>query len=119
MRGVSVTVLAAAASITASGNGTAVNVGDYQGLALLHLNSGATNAGTNAVKLQHSEDGSTSWEDVSGAAFTAVGTSASAQTLKINSDKLRKFVRVVDTLAGGATAVLRGVTLVGRKQYSQ
>lgn len=118
MRGVSVTVLAASASITASGNGTAVNVGDYQGLALLHLNSGATNAGTNTVKLQHSEDGSTNWVDVSGAAFAAVGTSASAQTLKINTDKLLKFVRVVDTLAG-ATSVIRGVTLVGRKQYSQ
>lgn len=119
MRGVSVTVLAAAASITATGNGTAVNVGDYAGIALLHLNSGATNAGTNVVKLQHSEDGSTNWEDVSGAAFAAVGTSASAQTIKFNADKLRKFVRVVDTLAGGATAVVRGVTLVGRKQYSQ
>lgn len=119
MRGVSITVLAVAASIAATGNGAAVNVGDYAGIALLQLNSGPTNAGTDTVKLQHSEDGTTNWVDVPGAAFTAVGTSASAQTIKFNSDKLLKFVRVVDTLAGGATAVVRSVSLVGRKQYSQ
>lgn len=118
MRGVSVTALAGVLAITASGNGTAVNVGDYHSIALLHLNAGAGNAGTTTVKLQHSEDGSTSWEDVPGGAFAAVGTSASEQTLKINADRLRKFVRVVDTLAGGANAISRSVTLVGHKQYS-
>lgn len=117
MRGVSVTVLAVAASITATGNGAAVDVGDYQGIAQLVLNAGPTNAGTDTIKLQHSADGSTNWEDVTGAAFTAVGTSASAQTVLINSDKLRKYVRVVDTLAG-ATSIVRGVSLVGRKQYA-
>lgn len=117
MRGVSVTALAAVLAITATGNGAAVNVGDYQGMALLHLNAGAGNAGTTTVKLQHSEDGTNNWEDVPGAAFAAVGTSASEQTLKINADRLRKFVRVVDTLAGGANAISRSVTLVGIKQY--
>lgn len=118
MRGVSVTALAAVLAITATGNGAAVNVGDYQGIALLHLNAGAGNAGTTTVKLQHSEDGTNNWEDVTGGAFAAVGTTASEQTLKINADKLRKFVRVVDTLAGGANAISRSVTLVGIKQYS-
>lgn len=118
MRGVSVTALASALAITASGNGAAVNVVDYQGIALVHLNAGPGNAGTTTVKLQHSEDGSTNWEDVAGGTFAAVGTTASAQTLMLNADKLRKFVRVVDTLAGGATAISRSVTLVGRKQYA-
>lgn len=118
MRGMTITALAAVLAVTATGNGTAVNVGDYHGIALLHLNAGAGNAGTTTVKLQHSDDGSTGWEDVPGGAFAAVGTTASAQTLMINSDRLRKFVRVVDTLAGGATAISRSVTLVGHKQYS-
>lgn len=118
MRGVSVTVLAVAATITATGNGTAVDVGDYQGMALVNLNAGAANAGTDTIKLQHSDDGSTGWEDVTGGAFTAVGTQASAQSLKINADRLKKYVRVVDTLAGGANAVPRSVSLVGIKQYS-
>ena len=116
MRGVSVTALAVAASITASGNGTAVNVGDYQGLAQLVLNSGGTNAGTNTVKLQHSDDGSTNWTDT-GDQFTAVTTSGMQESLTVNADKFKKFVRVVDTLAG-ATSVVRSVSIVGRKKYA-
>ena len=83
MNGVSVTALAAVLALTATGNGAAVDVGAYHGMALLHLNSGAANAGTNTTKLQHSDDGATNWTDVAGAAFTAVGTAASEQTLKI------------------------------------
>jgi hypothetical protein len=117
MRAVSVTALSTALAVTATGNGPAVNVGDYQSIALIHLHAGPGNSGTSTFKLQHSEDGSTNWEDVPGGAFAAVATTASAQTLKINSDILRKFVRVVDTLAGGASAISRSVTLVGVKQY--
>lgn len=116
MRGVSTTALAVAAAITATGNGAAVNVGDYQGLALLVLNAGPTNAGTNTITLQHSDNGSTGWENT-GDAFAAVSTSASYQEIQINADKLRRFVRVVDTLAG-ASSVVRSVTLVGRKKYA-
>lgn len=119
MRGVTSIALAVSASITASGNGSAVNVQDFHGLAKLVLNSGVTNAGTNTIKLQHSDDGSTNWTDT-GDTFAAVTTVAATgqQELMVNCDKYKKFVRVVDTLAGGATAVVRGVSLVGSKQYS-
>lgn len=119
MRGISTVSLAVAASITASGNGAAVNVQDFHGLGLLVLNSGVTNSGTNTIKLQHSDDGSTNWADT-GDQFTNVTTVAATgqQELLVNVDKFRKFVRVVDTLAGGATSVVRSVQLVGSKQYS-
>lgn len=117
MNGVSVTSLAVAATIAATGNGAAVDVGAYHGLAQIVLNAGPTNAGTNVVKLQHSDDGSTGWTDVTGAAFAAVGTAASEQSVMFNTDRFKKFVRVVDTLAG-ATSVTRSVSLVGKKQYS-
>ena len=117
MNGVSVTSLAVAATIAATGNGAAVNVGDYHGLGQLILNSGPTNAGTDTIKLQHSDDGSTGWTDVPGAAFTAVGTTASEQALTFNTDRFKKFVRVVDTLVT-ATSVTRSVSLVGKKQYA-
>lgn len=118
MRGVTRIVLAVSASITASGNGAAVNVSDFQGICQIIMNSGPTNAGTNTTKLQHSDDGSTNWVDVPNGAFPAVGTTAAAPSITMNSDALKKFVRVVDTLAGGANAVVRGVSLVGRKQYT-
>lgn len=119
MRGVTTLALAVSASITASGNGAAVDVSDFHGLAKIVLNSGVVNAGTNTIKLQHSADGSTNWTDT-GDTFAAVTTVAATgqQELMVNCDKYRRFVRVVDTLAGGATAVVRGVTLVGSKQYS-
>jgi len=116
MRGVSLLTLAIAASITATTNGAAVNVGDYQGIALLTINSGPTNAGTNTVKLQHSDDGSTGWADT-GDQFTAVTTSGLQESIMVNADKFKKFVRVVDTMAG-ATSVVRSVSLVGRKKYA-
>lgn len=118
MRGVTRIVLAVSASIAATGNGAAVNVSDFQGICQIIMNSGPTNAGTNTVKLQHSDDGSTNWVDVPNGAFPAVGTTAAAPSITMNSDALKKFVRVVDTLAGGANAVVRGVSLVGRKQYT-
>ena len=118
MRGVTRIVLAVSASITASGNGAAVNVSDFQGICQIIMNSGPTNAGTSTTKLQHSDDGSTNWTDVPNGAFPAVGTTAAAPSITMNSDALKKFVRVVDTLAGGANAVLRGVSLVVRKQYT-
>lgn len=118
MRGVTRIVLAVSASIAASGNGAAVNVSDFQGICQLIMNSGPTNAGTNTVKLQHSDDGSTNWVDVPNGAFPAVGTTVAAPSITMNADALKKFVRVVDTLAGGANAVVRAVSLVGRKQYT-
>lgn len=117
MNGISVTSLAVAASIAATGNGAAVDVGNYHGLCQLVLNAGPTNAGTDTIKLQHSDDGSTGWTDVTGAAFAAVGTAATEQAILFNADRFKKFVRVVDTLVT-ATSVVRSVSLVGKKQYA-
>lgn len=117
MNGISVISLAVAASIAATGNGAAVDVGAYHGLCQLVLSAGPTNAGTDTIKLQHSDDGSTGWTDVAGAAFAAVGTAASDQSVMFNADRFKKFVRVVDTLVT-ATSVVRSVSLVGKKQYA-
>lgn len=119
MRGVSTQPLATSASITASGNGVAFDVGQFQGPALLVLNSSGVNAGTNTIKLQHSDDGSTGWADT-GDQFAPVTTVVSTghQEIVVNADKFRRFVRVVDTLAGGANATVRSVSLVGRRKYA-
>lgn len=116
--GTSVTVLAAPATVTASGNGSAVNVQDYIGLCLLHLN-GIGTAGTTTVSLQHSDDGSTNWTDVPNTAFGAIGTAAKAETIMFNADRFKKFVRVKDVSGGTTPSATRGVTLVGNKRVSQ
>jgi hypothetical protein len=119
MRGIVTLSLATAASITATGNGAAVNIQDFHSFAKIVLNSGVVNAGTSVTKLQHSDDGATGWTDT-GDTFAAVTTVAATgqQEFLVNADKFKKFVRVVDTLAGGATSVVRSVQLVGSKQAS-
>lgn len=116
MQKVSTAALRPTAAITATENGAAVNIQDFQGMAKLVLDSSAVNAGTSTSKIQDSADGSTDWTDVSGWAFTAVATSASRQELLVNIDKARKFVRVVTTMAGGANVQSYNVSLVGTKQ---
>lgn len=114
--GTSVTVLAVPATVAANGNGAAVNVGNYHGLCLIHLNAIGT-AGTTTVSLEHSDDGATGWVAVPNTTFAAVGVASSAQTLTFNADRFKKFVRVKDVSAGTGSAI-RTVTLVGNKQYS-
>lgn len=115
--GTSVTVLAAPATITTNGNGEAVNVGDYHGLCLLHMN-GIGTAGTTTVSLQHSDDGSTNWVDVPNTTFAQIGTAAKADAILFNADRFKKFVRVKDVSAGSGSAI-RSVVLVGNKRESQ
>lgn len=115
--GTSVTVLAAPATITASGNGAAVNVGDYHGLCLLHMN-GIGTAGTTTVSLQHSDDGSTNWVDVPNTTFAQIGTAEKADAILFNADRFKKFVRVKDVSASSGSAI-RSVVLVGNKRESQ
>lgn len=114
--GTSVTVLAVPATVAANGTGAAVNVGDYHGLCLIHLNAIGT-AGTTTVSLEHSDNGTSGWADVANTTFAPVGVAASAQTLMFNADRFKKFVRVKDVSAGTGSAI-RTVTLVGNKQYS-
>lgn len=115
--GTSVKVIAApSAAITASGNGSAVDVGDYQGLCLIALNAVGT-AGTTTVSLQHSADGSNDWTDVANTGFTAVGVATSEQTIKFNADRFKKFVRAKYVSAGSGSAIC-AISLVGMKQYS-
>lgn len=115
--GTSVTVLAAPATITENGNGAAVNVGDYHGLCLLHMN-GIGTAGTTTVSLQHSDDGSTNWVDVPNTTFAQIGTAAKADAILFNADRFKKFVRVKDVSASSGSAI-RSVVLVGNKRESQ
>lgn len=106
-------------AITATDTGAAVNVADFSGLGLLVLNAsaGTGTTPTSAVKLQHSDDGSTGWADT-GHAFAAQAAVASFQSLLVNTDSLKKFVRVVNTLGGTTPGYSYGVSLIGGKQYA-
>ena len=93
------------ADITASGNGTGIDITDYVGLAAVTL-SAKNVAGTNPtliVKLQDSLDNST-FADISGAVFTTVteaGTlAATLEKITVNLDSARRYLRAVKTIGG-------------------
>lgn len=90
------------ANVTSSGNGTGVDLQDYDGEAIAILKVGAATAGTNPTmdcKLQESADDST-YTDVSGGGFTQVTTTASQQKISLNTDELKRYVRLVKTIGG-------------------
>jgi hypothetical protein len=115
-------VLAAAGRRTSTLTGTGIDVLAYEGVALVVLNASA-GTGTNPtldVKLQHSDDDST-YADVTGGAFTQVtdgaGT-AGVQVKRINVSDLKRYVRVIGTIAGTTPSFDFAVEFVGIKKAS-
>lgn len=110
--------IAAAAALTVTGNGTGVDVSRFGGLGKFLLNSSAMGGTTptSTTKLQHSEDNAT-FVDVPNGAFAQVTTAASHQELLVNLDQVKKYVRVVDTIAGTTPTVTRSVSLIAKLAY--
>jgi hypothetical protein len=112
--------LAVEAQINATGNGAALDLNDYEGEAAVVLNvrnvSGTTP--TYDCKLQDSDDGSTGWADIAGAAFTQhTSTTGAVQKLALKTDSCKRYVRAVDTLGGTSPVFQRSVTVLGIKKY--
>ena len=115
-------VLAAAARRTSTLTGTGIDVLDYEGVALAVLNAseGTGTTPTLDVKLQHSDDDST-YADVTSGAFaqvTDVAGTAGVQVLKVNVSDLKRYVRVIGTIAGTTPSFDFGVEFVGIKKAS-
>lgn len=118
MRPATIKALRSSASITATDNGPAVNVSEFTGNGYVILNSSATGGPgqTSDVKLQHSDDGTNNWSDADVAFAQVTNAGASFQSLYVSLDGLKKFVRVVNTLAGSSPTVTFGVAVVGDQQ---
>lgn len=95
----------------------------------LFLNIAARSGGTNTMALvvEHSEDNS-SWETVpasalfnpqtgAAATFTSVTTAATDETLALNTQQLKRYLRVSYT--GGTLTQNIAVTVVYQPQYSE
>ena len=104
--------------VTATGNETGVDLQDYEGDMTLILDAEAGGSSiTYAVKVQDSSDNST-FADVSGAAFTTTdANSALVESLVVNTDEIKRYARVVITVAGGTGAGAVSVTGLAAKKY--
>ncbi len=109
--------LAPAASRTSTLTGTGIDVLEYEGVALVLLNASAGTGTTPTldVKLQHSDDDST-YEDVTSGAFSQVtdaAETAGVKVMKLNVSDLKRYLRIVGTIAGTTPSFDFGVEFVG------
>jgi len=119
MSKLTIVALAAAAAPTATATSTGVDVSDFTGNGKVVLNAAQPAAGqTLDVKLQHSDTLGSGYVD-SGVTFTQVTNAGGAafEVKDLSLDQFKKFVRVVATIAGSATALPHAVTLVGNKAF--
>ena len=116
-----VTVVAgvATAAVTSTATSSAIDLLEYDGDVLLILDSaaGGGSSPTLDIKLTESDATSGTYTDLSGATFTQVTGSASMQTLAINKDSSKRFIRIVQTIGGSSPTFTFSINLIGLKKY--
>lgn len=115
-------VLNANAVVSATGAGTPgyIDLNDYDGDACFLINAAAAGSGvTLTAKLQHS-DTTTSGDfgDITGGGFTAAAANtAFAEKIYLNTDGLKRYVRVYFTVSGGTGTGAVAVSCLASKKY--
>jgi hypothetical protein len=106
------------AARTATGQTSGIDLQTYDGDVVFLLDS-AAGSGTSPtldVTIEDSADNS-SFAAISGAAFTQVTGTASAQKLVVNKDNARRYVRVKYTIGGSSPSFTFSVNAVGVTKY--
>jgi hypothetical protein len=111
------------AVITATGAGTpaTVDLVDYEGDIAFIVDSAAAGSGvTLTAKIQHSNTTTSGdFVDVTGGGFTAAAANtAFRQKIYLDSNDLRRYVRVLFTVSGGTGSGAISVQALGSKKYS-
>lgn len=116
-----VSQLEAVAARTSTLTGTAFDTLGYEGSMLVLLSSalGTGTSPTLDVKIQHSDSASSGFADITGAAFTQVTDAAGAgvQNLVLRRDKVKRYIRVIGTIAGTTPSFTFGVAFEGLEKY--
>ena len=105
--------LLAAAEITATGNGSGVDMLNYAGKAKIIVisSAGTGTSPTLDLKIQASADNST-WADVSGATFTQIVDAATVEAIGVDLNSAARYLRVVKTAGGTTPSFYAGVVAI-------
>jgi hypothetical protein len=105
--------------VTATGTGSAVDLVDYEGDIAVVLDAEAGGASiTYAVKLTESATSGGSYTDVTDGAFTTTtANTALVEKISVNTDQLKRYIKVSVTVAGGTGAGAVSVVALGSKKY--
>lgn len=125
--------LLAQASTAAAGaiNGTGVDIGEYEGPILVHVNAPVASASdTITFTVEHSESLSTGYSAVPAAVlvnpdtgeadtFTVVTDAVAVnESLALKRERLKRYVRVVATTAGSSISVVFAAYIIAQKKYT-
>lgn len=109
--------LLATTTITATGNQTGVDIGDFDGEIQVILSGTAAGAGADLTfRIEESEDNS-SFTAVTGGTFTAIANAASKQVLTLNASELKRYIRLSCTAETGTASSAVTCFGYGTKQY--
>jgi hypothetical protein len=98
---------------------SALDLSDYEGLVTLVLDATAQGSGiTNAMKVTESDTSGGSYTDVTGGGFTSVTNSVSRQEIQLDTDKMKRFVKLDKTVTGGTGTGYVSVQVIGKKKYA-
>ena len=105
--------------VTATGTGSAVDLVDYEGDLAVVLDAEAGGGSvTYAVKLTESDTSGGSYTDVSGGAFTTTdANTALVEKISVNTNAMKRYIKVSVTVAGGTGAGAVSVLALGSKKY--
>lgn len=96
----------------------ALDLADYEGPVLIVLDATAQGSGiTNAMKITHGDTSGGSFSDVTGGGFTSVVNSASRQVITLQSDSLKRYIKLDKTITGGTGEGYVSAQVIGFKKY--
>ena len=104
--------------VTTTVTGSSVDLQGYEGDIVFTLNAEAGGSGvTYAVKVTHSDVTGSGFADAGVAFTTTAANTASVQKIYANVTDLKRFIRVVVTVAGGTGAGALGVLGLASPKY--
>ena len=109
----------ATAAVTSTATSSSIDLLEYDGDVMLILDSaaGGGSSPTLDIKLTESDETGGTYTYLSGATFTQVTGSASMQTLAINKDSSKRFIKIVQTIGGSSPTFTFSINLIGLKKY--
>ena len=109
----------ATAAVTSTATSSSIDLLEYDGDVMLILDSaaGGGSSPTLDIKLTESDETGGTFTDLSGATFTQVVDAASMQTLAINKDSSKRFIKIVQTIGGSSPTFTFSINLIGLKKY--
>jgi len=109
--------LLATTTITATGNQTGVDLAGYEGDVQIILSGTAAGAGADLTFRIEESDDNTTFTAATGGSFTAIGNAAAKQVITLNSNDLKRYIRLSCTAETGTASSSVTCFGYGLKKY--